>query len=423
MCEFCEVDGLCMHSGDKVHDNPCVCALSGPVICPECGHSCMPWYSGLQLPQRADLMDNLRENVFLEGTPLLSKSDLVKRVSAYSPEEAAWLSSNLPDGKFTDPGDVIVSLFPLLQSPGENADYGLVWRHPLTSLATGMKLRVKDQETGVMIEGDGKNMADVFSSGNYVLSLANSPKLASKSRRPAEGFSKAVFSGYPLFISQSEGIQVDISSMSLSPSKKMGVIQGKGKISVSTPAAFVSFYLSLQETDRANLGATVKNRINDMVGAIIGQQDLEVLKQNKGVITNVISENLSIWGLKISLDIDYVGEATPEMMKQAQSQMMDYRNNVIQMAAQLRQQMQARTVYNQPPVKTNLETNLSPPSSNAESPRQISCEKCGFKNPASSRFCGNCGSSLVVKVKICPKCGQNSAPNTLFCGNCGTKLG
>jgi class 3 adenylate cyclase/tetratricopeptide (TPR) repeat protein len=47
------------------------------------------------------------------------------------------------------------------------------------------------------------------------------------------------------------------------------------------------------------------------------------------------------------------------------------------------------------------------------------CSNCGTENPADRKFCGECGSALVL---VCPNCGNPNAPRFKFCGECGTSL-
>ena len=47
------------------------------------------------------------------------------------------------------------------------------------------------------------------------------------------------------------------------------------------------------------------------------------------------------------------------------------------------------------------------------------CPRCGFDNPAGTRFCGRCGSALFGP---CPACGASNPPGFAFCGACGTSL-
>jgi class 3 adenylate cyclase/tetratricopeptide (TPR) repeat protein len=47
------------------------------------------------------------------------------------------------------------------------------------------------------------------------------------------------------------------------------------------------------------------------------------------------------------------------------------------------------------------------------------CPRCEHENPASLKFCGECGARLV---SVCPACGASNAPTQKFCGECGALL-
>jgi class 3 adenylate cyclase/tetratricopeptide (TPR) repeat protein len=47
------------------------------------------------------------------------------------------------------------------------------------------------------------------------------------------------------------------------------------------------------------------------------------------------------------------------------------------------------------------------------------CPNCGTENELNRKFCGECGTALVV---VCSSCGGANAPGTKFCGECGTAL-
>jgi hypothetical protein len=44
---------------------------------------------------------------------------------------------------------------------------------------------------------------------------------------------------------------------------------------------------------------------------------------------------------------------------------------------------------------------------------------CDSDNPASVRFCGNCGAALTAQ---CTACGADNPPGFNFCGQCGQKI-
>ncbi len=49
----------------------------------------------------------------------------------------------------------------------------------------------------------------------------------------------------------------------------------------------------------------------------------------------------------------------------------------------------------------------------------MKCRKCQFENPASIKFCGECGAELTL---ICPGCSADNPPQFKFCGQCGRRL-
>ena len=67
-------------------------------------------------------------------------------------------------------------------------------------------------------------------------------------------------------------------------------------------------------------------------------------------------------------------------------------------------------------ISGNVNTN--PTASNSG---ESVCSKCGAKNPAGQKFCGECGNTIVVGT-VCPNCSKINAPGQKFCGDCGAKL-
>ena len=51
--------------------------------------------------------------------------------------------------------------------------------------------------------------------------------------------------------------------------------------------------------------------------------------------------------------------------------------------------------------------------------KQTLCPVCG-KPVGTGKFCANCGATL--KMAVCPKCGAKNPAGTRFCGECGDKL-
>jgi class 3 adenylate cyclase len=47
------------------------------------------------------------------------------------------------------------------------------------------------------------------------------------------------------------------------------------------------------------------------------------------------------------------------------------------------------------------------------------CPKCQTENPATRKFCRECGAKLLL---VCPQCGTENLPDDKFCGECGYNL-
>jgi membrane protease subunit (stomatin/prohibitin family) len=63
----------------------------------------------------------------------------------------------------------------------------------------------------------------------------------------------------------------------------------------------------------------------------------------------------------------------------------------------------------------------------AQAQPMVICPKCGFQNPATSKFCNNCGTTMQPPGQAagtinCPKCGTSNAAGAKFCVNCGNPL-
>ncbi len=66
---------------------------------------------------------------------------------------------------------------------------------------------------------------------------------------------------------------------------------------------------------------------------------------------------------------------------------------------------------------------------NSNQEAQVECPKCKTKNPASSKFCCDCGHNLKkaeaapeAGQKACPKCKALNPQNSKFCSSCGSKM-
>src|SRR3970040_978362 len=84
----------------------------------------------------------------------------------------------------------------------------------------------------------------------------------------------------------------------------------------------------------------------------------------------------------------------------------------------------ARSFYVRPPPNLKGRLFLIPPWARAnlgalQGGSGMKCPRCTPENPASLKFCGECGARLA---SICPACRASNAPAQKFCGECGAAL-
>lgn len=51
----------------------------------------------------------------------------------------------------------------------------------------------------------------------------------------------------------------------------------------------------------------------------------------------------------------------------------------------------------------------------------MNCSGCGFENPDTARFCGDCGAELSTVLR-CASCGTENSRGQKFCNGCGQRL-
>ena len=413
VCEYCLIDGGCAHDIAGWHKTACKCSLSGPSKCEECGCDCAPWYQGMDIPGKEGLSGWLTD--FAEGNNYpATKGALVGYLKANSVEEAGWVSDNLPDRSFRDPGDVMIALVPIIQSP---TDSSMLAKSPLKTVASGMKLIVKEGEAAVMLDSKSSSTCDVLTTGSYSLSPGNCPLLASKSRRSDEGFDRLVLQGSPLFISMKSELQLQCTAMGQTATGKPGGAKGTIKLSVQSPKELASF-VSSGKSGYADSSLTklLTDRFNAALRGAIAESQLDTMKNDNSALEKQLTESAAQIGLKAIVTLDYAGEPTPDLafgMMGDMAARMAAAQEAMKMAQQRRQPGMGGT----PP---RAQASASGYSQGTSQQAGIVCPKCNYKNPPAMKFCNNCGAPLGIKN--CSQCGTDNSPTVNFCGNCGAKL-
>ncbi|MHB8567762.1 MAG: double zinc ribbon domain-containing protein [Nitrososphaerales archaeon] len=397
MCTYCQVDGSCIHE-------QCSCSLSGPSRCSGCGHDCEPWWSGLQVPGRNDLVDVLTE--FAEDRTFpATKKDIVDYVG-----EDQWIRNNLPEGSYKDPGEVMLAVLPPLKWSGDNTS--LVSASQEKATPSGTKLVVAEGQAAVIVGQWDYKPYDVFLTGEYTLTPGNAPKISARSRSPAPGFSRMIFLGAPLFISLTHETSTPLNLMTLAASKQMCGVKGSAMWKVESPVAFVDYVsMSLKTLDASKIISTLNTQFNSFIRKEIASRSLVDLKNNSAALAKTISDDASKIGLYAVVTIEYVGEPTPEMAAAMLGEMQSSRANMMAATAQIRS--------SNPTPKESLH---GAPQMPGDASPNLVCQACGASNPPTGKFCNNCGKALVQQKLTCPKCGKEAAAATKFCGNCGARM-
>jgi len=76
----------------------------------------------------------------------------------------------------------------------------------------------------------------------------------------------------------------------------------------------------------------------------------------------------------------------------------------------------------------NKPAEIVAPAAPVSGTASVACPKCGTPSDPGTKFCPECGETLVMAKaeatapSACPKCGTVCAPGTKFCPECGTTL-
>ncbi|HXX86859.1 MAG TPA: SPFH domain-containing protein [Candidatus Acidoferrum sp.] len=306
---------------------------------------------------------------------------------------------------------------------GEN---DIVWKYPSEDISWGDNLIVHEYEAAVFFR-DGKAY-DVFKAGRHVLSTLNLP-LLTKILSKIAGFARTPFTSTIFFVSLKQF---------------QGKFGAQGQTKELAPLKFFGgFWFRVDEADLfvnevvAGQGAFNTAALQDFLRGYFNQRLIDTLSQysladvyGKLDDTSLLSKNVlfdafSRIGLEL-IEVKFEGlDTTPE-----------WRDRLFY----IRTGVGAGDVLRMETVQKASES-LGKGSGGAigagaviipqmfqqqqgQGPTQptVLCPKCGFQNPQTSKFCGNCGATLQAGGISCPKCGTMNAAGAKFCSSCGTAL-
>ena len=279
---------------------------------------------------------------------------------------------------------------------------------------------------------DGKAY-DVFRAGRHVLSTANLP-LLTKIFSKLAGFDKVPFRATLVFVSlkQFQGkFGAQGQTKELAPLKFFGgfwfrveeanlfvneVVGGQGAFTTDGLQNFLRGYFNEKLIDQLS-----QYSLSDVYGK---------LDETSLLSKNVLFDAFSRIGLEL-IEVKFEGiDTTPEWrdrlyyIKTGVGASEVLRMETVQKSAESLSKSQGGG------AAIGAGAVILPPllqQPQAQAQPMVICPKCGFQNPATSKFCNNCGTTMQPPSQAagtinCPKCGTSNAAGAKFCVNCGNPL-
>lgn len=312
----------------------------------------------------------------------------------------------------------------------------IAYRFPKISLKYGSQVVVRENQWAIFFR-DGKAY-DVFGPGRHTITSNNIPLLT--------GVLKAlriigdIFECEVIFVSNSQfrgnfgGTAYSAPSGEVKYQAELG-FYGYLLYKVEDPKLFVmEFFGNRGATTSQDVEDYIRGFVNERIIDDFGHYDTFDVVKNVDTTTDKVSLKISDEAARIGLkiiDCVFEGVKIPEEARRfasgigAQAMTMQYMKET---AAELKGSGGGGAAA----AGVGAGLGLTMPFMMAQQMQQaqagktqevVICQKCGAKNTAGMKFCGNCGGSLAPTPKtVCPKC-QTPNPSTMkFCGNCGKPL-
>jgi len=312
----------------------------------------------------------------------------------------------------------------------------IAYRFPKLSLKYGSQVIVKENQWAVFFR-DGKAY-DVFGPGRHTITSKNIPFLTGALR--ALGIIGDIFDCEVVFVSNSQfrgnfgGTAYSAPSGDIKYQAELG-FYGYLLYKVEDSKLFVmEFFGNRGATTSQDVENYIRGFVNERIINEFGNFDTFTVVKNVDVTTDKvalkISDEAARIGLKI-IDCIFEGVKIPEEARRfasgigAQAMTMQYMKET---AAELKGTEGGGAAA----AGVGAGLGLTMPFMMAQQMQQaqagrpqevVICQKCGVKNTAGMKFCGNCGESLAPTPKVvCPNCKAENPAGMKFCGNCGKPL-
>ncbi len=312
----------------------------------------------------------------------------------------------------------------------------IAYRFPKLSLKYGSQVVVKENQWAVFFR-DGKAY-DIFGPGRHTITSKNIPFLTAALR--ALKIIGDIFECEVVFVSNSQfrgnfgGQAYSAPSGSIQYQAEIG-FYGYLLYKVEDPKLFVvEFFGNRGASTSGDVENYVRGFINERVIDEFANFDIFNLVKNVDETTDkvalIITDEAARIGLKI-VDTVFEGVKIPEEARR-------FASGMGQQAMAM--QYMKETTAELPPggggaaaagvgagvgiaMGTTMAKTMQPSQPPAAPQQLIVCQSCGAQNPVGTKFCGNCGKSLLPVAKVgCPKCGAEMPATMKFCGNCGSPM-
>jgi len=308
----------------------------------------------------------------------------------------------------------------------------IAYRFPNLSLKYGSQVVVKENQWAVFFR-DGKAY-DVFGPGRHTITSNNVPLLTRALK--ALRIIGDIFECEVIFVSNSQ-YRGNFGGQAYSAPS--GTIQYQAEIGffgyllykVEDPKLFViEFFGNRGASTSGDVENYIRGFINERVIDEFANFDIfnlvKKVDETTDKIALIIRDEAGRIGLKV-IDTVFEGVKIPEEARR-------FASGMGQQAMAL--QYMKETTAEIPPggeaaaagvgagigvaMGATMAKAMQPPAA----PQQlIVCPSCGAQNPVGTKFCGNCGASLLPAAKVkCPKCGTENVATMKFCGSCGSPL-
>ncbi|MCS7135770.1 MAG: SPFH domain-containing protein [Nitrososphaerota archaeon] len=300
----------------------------------------------------------------------------------------------------------------------------MVWRYPNEEIAWGDVLVVHEYEAAVFFR-DGKAY-DVFRAGRHVLTTANLP-LLTKVLSIISGFDKVPFRATIVFVSLKQF---------------QGRFGAQGQTKELAPLKFYgSFWFRVEDSNLfvnevvGGQGVYTTERLQEFLRGYFNERLIDTLSQyslievygkldeTSFLAKNVLYDAFKRIGLEL-IDVKFEGiDTTPEW----RDRLFYLRTGVLAPEVLRMETVQktAESLSKSPGAAVGAGIAIIPPlfqQPTTQTQPMVLCPKCGFQNPQTAKFCGNCGVPLQVAGPSCPKCGTANPTGAKFCMNCGSPL-